>query len=180
MNRIAIALIALLLAELIPAALEMQVRGSVVPLESSLLNASAASKLLFCAYGPDNQSPTTHAVVVVELDSPNQIDTASVSDFALLTTEGVRTPFTRIVKVEEFFAEMDSTKMGINARYMNPGTSLSPDGVRPWHGALPKGVIRLRIRVASPDRGIARSNRCRVVIGPHTVEGSVNGGWGGL
>jgi hypothetical protein len=138
-----------------------------------------ASKLLFCAYGPDRTSPASQAVVVVELDSPSQIDSAAVSRFTLLTAEGVETPFDSLVKVEEFFAELDSTRFGINARYMNPGTSLSPDGVRPWDGALPKGVFRLRIRVATKDRDIARSNRCRVVIGPHTVEGLVNGGWTG-
>jgi hypothetical protein len=137
----------------------------------------AGAKALYCAYGGISHVPlspppgfeTQFAVAVVEIDSPTEIANVTVSDFGLIDRAGKMTKFKRVVVVEEFDRARSGTE-GEAAYYLNPG------GARAWNGTLPAGRIRLRVRVALPERPIAPV-RFQLTLGRQMIEGPVNAEW---
>jgi hypothetical protein len=135
--------------------------------------ARSTAKALFCAHGSVGlQAPELEqhfAVVVVEIDSP--IDTANivVSDFGLFDRAGNVTRFKRVVDVEEFNRARLAGE-GSFAYYLNSG------GTQAWNGTLRAGRMRLRVRVALVDEPFAPV-RFRLIVGPHVIEGPVDGQW---
>lgn len=136
-----------------------------------------SAKSLFCAYGGIGTAPnplpvgyeTQFAVAVVEIDSPRETSKNAVTDFVLYDQGGAATRFKRIVEAEIFDRPRVASE-GEFAYYVNPG------GTRPFSGTLPVGRIRIRVRVAL-ERAPVAPVRFRIVIGPHAVEGLVDGSW---
>jgi hypothetical protein len=147
-----------------------------MPVAAEPVTGNSNVKSLFCAFGGIGMTPihpppgfeSEFAVVVVEINSPNETTNVAVSDFVLFDQAGKATKFKRVVEVEEFDRPRVATE-GVDAYYLNPG------GTRPWNGTLPAGKIRLRIRVALTEDPIAPV-RFRLTLGKYVIEGSVNGG----
>ncbi len=137
-------------------------------------------KSLFCAYGSVGIIPTSppagfesqFAVAVVEINSSKGTANVTVSDFVLFDQEGKATKAKRVIKVEEF-DEPHETSEGWMTYYLKTAKN---GGTRLWNSTLPAGRIRLRISVAfaeAPDEPV----RFRVTVGPHVIEGPVDGSW---
>jgi hypothetical protein len=137
-------------------------------------------KSLFCAYGSVGLIPAVpppgfesqFAVAVVEINSSKETANVAVSDFVLFDREGQATKAMRVIEVEEF-NEPHVTNEGVMAYYLK---TVKNGGTRLWNSTLPAGTIRLRIRVAFAEAP-ANPVRFRVIVGPHLIEGPVDGSW---
>ena len=140
-------------------------------------HAVSGAKPLFCMYGgvevvPDPLPPgyeTQFAIAVVEIDSQHEASGLAVTDLELLDKDGAATKLKRVVEVEVFERPRVATE-GEFAYYLNPGST------RPWNGTLPVGKIEIRVRVAL-ERAPVAPVRFRLVLGPHMIEGRVDGSW---
>ena len=137
------------------------------------------SRMLFCATGsiaitPFHPPPgfeSQFAVAVVELHSPTKVANAAVSGFVVFDQAGKVTRLKRVVKVEKFNDYSVTTANWRFAHYLDsPKTS-------PWDGTLRTGRMRLRVRVALVDEPGGVAGRCRLSVGPYTIEGPLNGSW---
>lgn len=138
---------------------------------------SVSAKALFCAYGGVGMIPNPippgyelHFVeAIVEIESLREISNVAVSDFVLVDAQGKATKIKRVLGVEVFNRPHVDTE-GIFAYYLNDG------GTQTWNGTLPAGRIRLRVDaslVEAPDQPV----RFRLTIGPHVIEGRIDGEW---
>ncbi len=131
--------------------------------------------MLFCAYWSYGVAPrplpasyeSHFAVAVVEIDSPVETNTVSVSDVALFgEKDAVVAHMQRLLKVEKF----DEPRVaGETAAKYYLGTD--PAGsTRFWDGTLPAGKIRLRVSAALVEDP-AGVLGCRVTVGKDVIEG---------
>jgi len=141
---------------------------------------SDGAKPLFGAYGsvgvvPRNPPPdfeSWFAVAVVEVDSPAEIAKVALADLELTDRAGRVVKYKRLVSVEEFNRVRVATE-GECAYWTNAG------GTRPWDGTLPRGSIRLRVRVALAakppqwDGGVA----FKLILGQHVIAGQIGCEW---
>lgn len=133
------------------------------------------AQMLFCAYWsysdtsrPSSSRVESHfAVAVVEINSPVETDTVSVSDFALFGDKDATVAhLQRLLKVEKF----DEPRVAgeSNAKYY---LGTDPAGsTRFWDGKMPAGKIRLRVSAALVEdpSGVLG---CRVTVGKYVIEG---------
>lgn len=165
------ALTLILLSSLTVSASEA-LRAGAVQSETNKVEATA----LFCAYGSlglrPNQLPadfeTEFAIAVLEIRSPREVPNFTVSELTVTNQEGKVTKSKRVVQIEEF--------VRVRGSEADLAYYLSTEGARPWNGTLPRGTIRLRVRVALPEDP-QLPVRFRLLAGDTVVEGRVNGMW---
>jgi hypothetical protein len=111
-------------------------------------------------------------VAVVEINSPDEIKSAAVTDFVLFDEAESVTKLKRVIAVERFHGHHVAGE-GIFAYYLNPAFG---DGTTDWNKVLPAGKIQLRIRVAllaAPGN----PKHFQLTIGPYALKGEVDGEW---
>jgi hypothetical protein len=145
---------------------------------AAFLLGSATAKLLFCAWGfgghvVSPSDPDTFAEAVVQINSPDAIKNAKISNFRLFDRAQHSVPMSALLDVERFDRVAQAGE--------NPWAYDAPRnrvGSRQWNQTLPSGNIYLFIRVAliesPPD---AASSRCSVTVGPYTMERALDGAW---
>jgi hypothetical protein len=133
------------------------------------------AQMLFCAYWsysdtsrPSSSRVESHfAVAVVEINSPVETDTVSVSDFALFgEKDATIAHMQRLLKVESF--DEPHVAGESNAKYYL-GTDPA-GGTRFWDGTMPAGKIRLRVSAALVEDPTGVLG-CRVTVGKYVIEG---------
>jgi hypothetical protein len=138
------------------------------------------TKAVFCAFGSIGIQPLTKppgfesqfATAVVEIDSPQKIEHADVTEFVLIEPDGKTTPMKRVITIERFEERPKPTE-GKFAFYLNTEKG---SRTRAWDGTLPAGKIRLRVDMALVDDP-GNPTEFRITVGGFTVEGPVDGSW---
>jgi len=133
---------------------------------------------LFCAYGGTGIVPNPmpadfeawFAVVVLEVETQNEIREARLSDFELIDNGRQTAKMKRVVRINEFNRPRTANE-GEAAYYLNEG------GTPSWDGKVPAGKIRLWIRVALDQQKHVPATRFRLTFGGRVVEGPVNVRW---
>jgi hypothetical protein len=140
------------------------------------LTAHSDSKFLYCAYGNTSNFvkpgfETLLAIAVVEVNSRSNEMNVSRPLFELVGGKGQTQKMTRLVSVEEFQAPEPPPSNPIGYYLYDPRAGR-------WNGRLPAGTTRLRIRAEFPGRAFSTGmGRCRIIIGPRTLEGRVDAIW---
>ncbi|MBV9148944.1 MAG: hypothetical protein JO024_03700 [Candidatus Eremiobacteraeota bacterium] len=144
----------------------------------------AYMKLFYCAYGGIGFQPlhpplgfeNEFAVAVIEVNSSIEVKDAPAPDVTLFDGTGKSTKTKRLASVE-VFDEPYVAGEGDGAYYLNT----DPRGrTHAWNRTIPTGMIHLRVRVALPTQdntALPVQARCRVTIGPYSVEGPTDGEW---
>jgi len=145
----------------------------------------AYMKLFYCAYGSIGFQPlhpppgfeNQFAVAVIEVNSSIEIKNAPAPDVTLFNSTEKSAKTKRLISVE-VFDEPYVAGEGSGAYYLNT----DPRGrTHAWNGTIPGGMIHLRVRVALPTQDMAAMlpayARCRVTIGPYSVDGPTDGEW---
>jgi hypothetical protein len=134
------------------------------------------ARMLFCAYWsysagqrPPMGFESRFAVAVVEINSPIETNTISVSDLVLYGEKDVVVAnMQRLLRVENFD---EPSVAGESAAKFYLGTD--PGGrTRFWDGTLPAGKIRLRVSAALVEDPTGVLG-CRVTVGKYVIEGPV-------
>ena len=140
---------------------------------TALAAAPGKATVLRAVYGgvgitPLGAIPPQFVVAVVQFDNDKELHDLRVSKFVVFGAAGTETPALRVVSIERFDRQRIATE-GESAYYLNPG------GTTPWDGILPKGVIRIRVKMEIP-RDILPT-RLRFKLGPYVVEGMISCSW---
>lgn len=144
---------------------------------------SGGATMMFCAHGGVSFEPiptpsgfeSEFAEVVIAINSAKPIANVSVSKFELLGSKGTVSKLKRVASIGRFVDLPPPPDWGSFAYYMRPEMSDSAYG---WDGTLPRGLFLLRVRMSVvPVAGDEEVTRCRIELGPYTVEGPLDGEW---
>jgi hypothetical protein len=153
------------------------IAAQAVPAAAAAPPPASQAQMLYCGYWSYAVAPrpvpvgfeSHFAVVVVEINSPAEVDNVSVSDLALLGEKGVAVAnMQRLLKADIFDEPYVAGES--NAKYY---LGTDPAGrTRPWDGTLPAGKIRLRASAAVVEDPVGVRG-CRLTVGKYVIEGPV-------